>query len=328
MNRRIISALMVICLSAGLFQGCRVGNTEYVWDTRMKSNDFVFTINESGCKETEARLYLCNYKNLYGKDYGIDLWKYDFKGASLEEYVKDITLDELVRVHTMNLIAQEQQMELDDDEKKKVKSAAEEYYESLSKDERDFIGANKAEIEEIYHHYALAMKLYNSLTEGMNEEVSDDDARIVRLQQIFVKDKKEADAVAKQLAAKNEFETVANTYNKAEGTEITVARGELPKEVEKVVFEMENDEISKCIKTSEGYYFIKCISKNEIELTEANKEVIKVEREEEKFNEVYDMFYKDSLYYLNDSIWARVKVDKDIEITTDSFFDVYDKYFE
>ena len=40
------------------------------------------------------------------------------------------------------------------------------------------------------------------------------------------------------------------------------------------------------------------------------------------------MFYKDSLYYLNDSIWARVKVDKDIEITTDSFFDVYDKYFE
>lgn len=328
MKKKIVSILMVACMSLGILQGCRIGNTEYVWDTRVKSNDYIFTINESGCGETEARLYLCNYKNLFGNDYGIDLWKYDFEGASLEDYVKDITLDELVRVYTMGLIAQEQQMELDGDEKKKVKNAASEYYDSLSDEERDYIGASKDDVQEIYEHYALAMKLYKSLTDGKNEEVSDDDARVVRLLQIYVEDSDTAKAVEKQLSAGNEFETVASTYNKAEADEITATRGQLPQEVEAVAFEMENDQVSDRIKTGKGFYFIKCISKNEQSLTEANKEVIKIEREEEQFKATYNKFYKDSIYNLNDDIWTRVKLDKDIEITTDSFFEVYDKFFE
>ena len=43
-----------------------------------------------------AKLYLSNYRNLYGSAYGMDLWQYDFGDASLEDYVKDVTLQEHV----------------------------------------------------------------------------------------------------------------------------------------------------------------------------------------------------------------------------------------
>lgn len=328
MKKRLLSAAVVVCLSAGLLQGCRIGNTEYVWDTRVKSNDFVFTINESGCGEKEARLYLCNYKNLYGNDYGIDLWKYEFEDASIKDYVKDVTLDELVRITSMDMIAQEQEMELDEDELSKVKKAAEEYYESLTDEEREFIGAQKSDISSFYEHYALAMKLYHSLTDDVNEEVSDDDARVVRFQQILVNTDKEAMEVAQKLSQGDDFVSVASAYNQAEEDEVTAARGELPQELETVVFELNDNEIANRISTSDGFYFVKCISKNDEQLTEANKEVIRQAREEEQFNQVYTSFNKEAVYALNEDIWSNVSIDEDVTITTDSFFDVYEKYFK
>ena len=48
------------------------------------------------------------------------------------DYVKDITLEELTRVYTMDLLAQSQEVTLSEDETAKVAEAAKEYYASLS----------------------------------------------------------------------------------------------------------------------------------------------------------------------------------------------------
>ena len=46
---------------------------------------------------------------------------------------------------------------------------------------------SEATIEKLYENYALASKVYTSLTTGVNEEVSDDEARVMEAQQIYVK---------------------------------------------------------------------------------------------------------------------------------------------
>ena len=45
-------------------------------------------------------------------------------------------------------------------------------------------------------HISIAQKLYNSLSKGVDTEVSDEDARVIHIQKIFVKSKESADAVS------------------------------------------------------------------------------------------------------------------------------------
>ena len=326
MKKRVFN-ICTILLATTLLAGCKIGGKEIVFELG-SDNDYVFSVGESKCSQKQARLFLCNYQNLYGNAYGVNLWDYDFEGDSLEEYVKSITLDELTKIVCMDIVSQEQEIALTEKEHKQVKKAAEEYYKSLSDDELSFMKVSQSDVVEIYENYALAEKLYKNLTEGVNTEVSDDDARVIRIQQICVSDKKNADAVSEKLAAGEEFETVAGEYSTCTTSQLTVSRGELPKELEEVAFELANDEISQAVKTTGGYYFIKCINKFEEDLTEANKVNILNQREKEQFNDVYEDFVGNAVFYLNEDVWNEIKIDKSLDIKTDSFFEIYDKYFE
>ena len=326
MKKRVFN-LCTILLATTLLAGCKIGGKEIVFELG-SDNDYVFSVGESKCSQKQARLFLCNYQNLYGNAYGVNLWDYDFEGDSLEEYVKGITLDELTKIVCMDIVSQEQEIALTEKEHKLVKKAAEEYYKSLSDDELSFMKVSQSDVVEIYETYALAEKLYKNLTEGVNTEVSDDDARVIRIQQICVSDKKNADAVSEKLAAGEAFETVAGEYSTCTTSQLTVSRGELPKELEEVAFELANDEISQAVKTTGGYYFIKCINKFEEDLTEANKVNILNQREKEQFNDVYEDFVGNAVFYLNEDVWNEIKIDKSLDIKTDSFFEIYDKYFE
>ena len=91
--------------------------------------------------------------------------------------------------------------------------------------------------------------------------------------------------MASRLANGEDFRTVAADYNEAAQIDITFGRDEMPKEVEDIAFNLNDDEISGSIATEDGYYFIKCINKFNQELTDANKVKIVKKREKEAFND-------------------------------------------
>lgn len=326
MKKRICIALCVVV--AFVFTACNIAGKEFVWDINSANGHTVFTVNDEKCSLTEAKIYLCNYRNLYGKEYDVDLWKYEFGDESLNDYVKDVTLEEVSRIFCMELIAESKDISLSKKEKENVSKAAEEYYESLSDYEIDYMDARKSDIEDAYEKYALAQKLYKSLVNDVNTEVSDDDARVITIQQIFVTSTESANSVSQRLAAGEEFSKIAGTYNEAGETEINAARGDLPEAVETVAFELDDNEVSEMITVDKGYYFVKCINKLNPELTEENKANILVVREQEEFNDDYDSFVKSADFELNEKLWNTIDISKESKIKTDSFFEVYDKYFE
>ncbi len=305
--------------------GCQIGNKDIVV-SRTLTNKQVFTIGKKGCGVKEAMVYLANYQNIYGTAYTIDLWQHDFGDESLTEYVKDITLEELTKVYSMDLLAESQGMSLSEDELEKVAEAAKEYYASLSEKEIAYMGVSEEDIKEYYSHYALAQKLYNSLTNGVNEEVSDDEARVMEIMQIFVTDEADATAVNQKLANGEDFATVANNYNELSAIQVTASRDDLPEKVEEVAFQMDNDQISGMIVVDNGYYFIKCLNKYNEELTEENKSNIVEKREKEAFDDVYHEFVSTQESYLNEELWNELELDVGGDIQTNSFFTVYEKY--
>lgn len=308
-----------------MVSGCQVGNHDIVVMNTL-SNKQVFQIGGEECSLKEAEVYLCNYSNLYGTAYTIDLWQHDFGENSLEDYVKDITLEELTRVYCMDLLAESQQVALNDEEKKLVSDAAEEYYGSLTKKEISYMEVQKADIEEYYGHYALAQKLYNSLTNGVNEEVSDDEARVMEIMQIYVSDESKALEVKSKLESGDDFASVASNYNELSAVSVSVSRDDLPEEVEEVAFQLDDNEVSGMISASNGYYFIKCLNKYDVEQTEENKSNIVEKREKEAFDDVYHAFVSNLDSRLNENLWDNLELGTEEDITTSSFFSVYQKY--
>ena len=332
MKKKLTQLIVGLLLCQTVVTGCTIGDTEYVLDLEsISKKDYVFSINGEECTKEEAKLYLCNYQVIYGNEYGVNLWEHDFgpmdESLTLETYVKDITLSQLANIMCMNLLAEEQEVSLTDGELKKVKQAAEEYYNTLSKDEIAYMGIDKKKVQAIYEKYALAQKLYDTLTQGVNEEVSDDEARVIRVQQIYVSSEEDASEVQAKLANGDDFASVASNYNEANTIETTMKRGAYPEAVDQVAFHLDNGEKSDMITTDQGYYFIKCLNKYEVELTEENKINIIAQRRKEQFDDVFNGFITESKFELIDEVWDEIDIDTSGAITTGSFFEIYDKHF-
>lgn len=314
-----------VLLTAVLMSGCQIGNKDIVVSNTLNQKQ-VFKIGGMACGLKEARVYLTNYQNIYGTAYGVDLWEHDFGDDSLVNYVKEVTLGELTKVICMDLLAESREMDLTEEELGKVSEAAAEYYASLNEEETAYLDVTENDINEYYRHYALAQKLYNSLTDEVNEEVSDDEARVIEVMQIFVTDSADAMEVKARLDNGEDFATVANNYNELPSIQVTAARDDYPEAVEEVAFSLDNDQISGMITAENGYYFIKCLNKYNVELTEANKSNIVQKREEEAFDDEYNEFVSELSSKINKDLWSALTLNTEEEIKTDSFFEVFQKY--
>jgi foldase protein PrsA len=325
-KNRMAGLLLTICISAQLLTGCQIAGREIRFEANQLSDrSTILKINKEKCDIKTARLYLCNYRNLYGSAYGLKLW--ETESEDLTAYAKDVTIQELSYIICMDLLAKEQEMSLDDEEEALVQDAAKEYYESLTDEERAFIGMSEWELRVAYEDYALAQKLYQTLTEGVDEEVSDDEARVIHVQQIVVRDESTANEIAKKLENGSDFATVASSYQESADLDLMLGRGEAPQEVENIAFNLDDGECSERIDTDEGYYFVKCISRFEEELTEENKEIIRQRRQKEQFEDSYLQFVESATFQLNDTLWDEVSFEGAGDIATDSFFAVYETCF-
>lgn len=325
MRKKIINITALGLLVSLVISGCKIGNTQVVVSSGFSGNE-VFQINNESCTLSEARVFLTNYQNIYATMYGVNLWRHQSGNEELEKYVKDITISQLAQIMAMGFLAEKKEIALSEEEKSKVKEAAEAYYDSLNDAEKKYMDVGKSDIERLYERYGLANKLYSHLTGDVNAEVSDDEARIMEAMQIFVTKKESVKEIEKQLKNGAEFKSLANLYNEAEEVEVTFGRNQVPKEVEKVAFALEPEEVSGKIKTEGGWYFIRCVNNYNQELTDTNKAVILQQRREEAFDDVYKEYLPQLHSQFNEKVWDEVKIAVDKEITTDSFFKVYEKY--
>ena len=316
----------IIALSAGLLLGAAgCGKSEGEKEDPVKEIGCLLSINDTEFSEEQARLLLCNYRNIFGKSYDLDLC--DAAGDDFEEYIKDMTVNEAARIISMDYLAAERGFTLEEEEQENVKAAAEKYYNSLNETELEWTGVTQEEIEVLYAQYALADKLYSSLAGSVNEEVSEDEARVLQIQMIYVTEKEKERQLEKELEDGGDFVTLAAQYNEAPAIEMTIKRGMLPEEVEKAVYRLNTEEVTEPVETDSGWYFVRCVDKNLKDLTEANKETIRKERQKEAFDDVYDAYVQSLSSVLNQAAYEMLECPDNEGIETNSFFEVLEEYY-
>lgn len=316
-KQTVLAEIVSLCLAGVVFMsGCQ------------HSGSAVFKIGTDSCSVAEAKVLLVNYQNTYGRVYGMDLLSDNGGEAeNLESYIKDAAISKLAQIYTLAYIATDHQLTLSDDEQAKAEQAASAYYASLNEKEKKYMDVSEKDVQELYTHCLLAQKAYEELTAEVGEEVSDDDARVMQLQQICVSSKETADQIEAALTQGNSFERLAAEYNEASDDIVYVTRHDFSDETQQnQVFSLQNGAYSPVLENRGKYYIYNCINNFEQQRTEENKDTVLERRKLEAVKSVYDAYVKRDAAKLNQKTWEKVSLESDSELTSQDFFEVYEQY--
>lgn len=326
--RKRMAVLLSAVMLAGSFSGCGLmENTEIVFTTGL-SGDQLFKIGKSVCTLPEAMIYIMDYQRQYEGVYGVEMWEHDFGGITFEQYVKDTIVDQLASMKAITLLADDYEVSLSDEEQNKVSQAAEEYFDALSGEQTEYMDLKLEDVEDLYRDHVLSGKVYEEITKDVNTEVSDDEARIITVQQIRLDSAETAESVKAQLDEGRDFASLASTYSLDSQVTYTFGRGEHDSAFEEAAFALENDQTSGIIETEDGYYILKCVNNFDQEATEANKVTMVEKRRDELFGDVYDQLVAETPSQFNNRLWEKVHfADWTGEFPPD-FLEIYEQYFE
>lgn len=344
LHRVIVLALSIVLLNVAT--GCTIGkNTRVVFTTGFDKNE-LFTIGKSSGTSEELNVYMFNTMNHYVAIYGEDILYKRMNGTTLQQNIRDMSLARLVKIKIMNLLAKEYEVFLEPEEQAAAAEAAEAYYGSLAEEEIDVLKVNVALLTRMYQEYAIAEKVYDSIVADITPEISDDEARIITVSQIFFKTyyydakgakqrygtnaridiHKRALGVQDRLLAGESFELLATEYNEAAETTVILGKGVADPEYEAAAFALGNGEMSDLIETADGYVLIKCLNAYDREKTDANKATILDEHKRKGFDAIYEKFADGLDREMNDSLWDKVTLTYHKSVTTQSFLDYYNEY--
>ena len=351
-KKLIIGVVIIIALVLAGIVGFRIhskkSGTRVVF-TKGFAKDEIFRIENESCSLSEIMVYLTTAQNQYEDVYGEEIWNVSLDDVTLEQNVKDTVLARIAQVKTMYLLAQNRGVTLDEQELALVKSAVKEYYGSPNETEIKAMNLTESTVERLYTEYALSQKVYRELIDGINPEISDDEARIVTVQHILVRTSTMDGNSGKSVAVSEEtkkaaydkicevrelavsggqdFMELATKYSDDTNITYSFGKGELDQSFEDAAFQLQTDEISPVIETESGYHIIKCINTFDREETDANKQKIVERRRKETFGQEYDAFVETLARNLNQSLWDKVEFIRDDAVQTYNFFEVYERYF-
>ncbi len=340
LNIKFIIIVLMMTVVLGL-TGCNVGGKKLYFSTGLSEDD-LFKIDGSVLKISEAKLYLTTEKNLYEKSYGSEIWDKNMGEITLESYVKESVKNQLAEIKTLDLLAKEKKVKLNKEENAKAKEAAKTFFDGLTKGEKKYLGVTQKSVEEAYKNHMLANKCYNELTKDINPEISDSEAKMIKVASIYYKtytvdkkgnrteyteDEKEKSKKSLERLLKNindgqeDFMTAAANNTDADQVEYVFGKGDMIKEFEDTAFKLKTDEISGIVDTPDGYYVILCINDYLEDETNKRKEEMVINAKDEYFKSIYEPFVESLSSEFNDKEWDKISFDKMKDIKVSNFYE-------
>lgn len=309
----------------------------------------LFRIENLSCTEGEAKLFLMNQKNLCEAVYGRNIWNFAVEAGSFDDYMVGQLQDFLTQLKGMVLMAKERDLTLSEEEKQAASDAAAAYLAGLGEEEEAYVSLTQEELAALYEEYRLAELLVQEVTEEIHLEISDDEARVMEIQEIILHKtgtdedgnpisltdreiaalRSKAQDAAEQAASGVSFTSLQESCSQEASGSIRITRGDVPAEWEDAVFDLTNGQVSQVLENEDRICVIYCVNHYLEPETEENKQVLLEKVRAEGFYQEYDAFAEGLAFQYNEEQWnALTFADSEIPDTAVNFYEIYEQYFE
>ncbi len=261
-------------------------------------------------RDGELSFYIAMLCEDYAHTFGRDVLRLSNGDFSILEYVWQDALTGLGTLKTKYLFALNEGFTITDDMRTEAEEEARSYMASLTQEELTSLPVSKEELTALLCEYKLGRKAYDSVTAEVDFEISDDDARSVSVQWIYIPTytvngagdrveyselalSKAEDAIQEAGAAVLEgedFFSVMSLYSKDTAETRTVRKGDVEELLEYCIFSLKRGEVSDVIKNRDGYYIVKCLVPMDEESTRKNRADILKKAQNDFYNERFADF--------------------------------------
>ncbi len=331
-KNRFIAVVSAVILTAGLTAGCSVRTDTPVVGRifGLKSNQ-IFQVDKIVCEEPEYKLVLLDRANQYRETFGRTVdWEVKVdEETNLGDYLMEQVKEELSIKYTLASMAITRGIHLAESEKESISEKAEEYFSALSEAEKDYTGADEQTVEELYKNFLLADKLYESLTDKIEDKVSEEEARVIQVQYIRMSVKtKNAKATLEKVAEsvrkkEKSFSEQAKRYTEDDLPDKTLKKNEAKEKYEIEAFNLNNNEVSKVIQDGNNYYLVYCVNSYDEKATDENREKIVKEKKDKYFSGQYNKYLDTIDTDFNTRIWKKMELPKEA-FQTKNLMSVYE----
>ncbi len=279
----------------------------------------------------QIMVILATERNRYRELYTDRIWtiEVDDKGTTFQTYLLNEIKEFMCKLKTMNLLADQEDIRLTGQEKEQMQQLAKDYYETLTPEDKKYIKASENEIADLYQQYDRANKLVDELTKDVNLEISDSEAKIIRVQEIAVDDEDIAERLL-AIAQANilDFADLAQTYTERDEVERSIGRGETGPVYEEAVFGLEAGELSDVFEEDGYYWIVKVVDDYDEEATQERKEKLTLQRKDQAFSEIFETFSAENPMEADSKVLSIKTMEQGEDSTTTSFFTMYREFTE
>ena len=169
--------------------------------------------SEKGYSLPEIMVIAMTEQNRYEEICTDQIWNVEIaeEGENFASYLTGQIKNFMEELKIMNLLAQDRNMSLSPEERSEMAAAAAEYFGNLTAEDIEHMGVSEEDVIAVFEDYCLAEKLVEELTNGIDLEVSDSEAKVITVMQAETADRQTAENLSLAAAQENaDFEKCAS----------------------------------------------------------------------------------------------------------------------
>lgn len=317
---------------------------------RMDENEVVATVEgdeiSAGLANFYARMNQAQYETWYAGYMGDNMWASEAEeGKTYEESVKDQIMEDLQNMYLLEDHMKDYEIEISEEEEAAVKEAAAAFDEANGLEEKGKVSGSVDNVERLLRLFMIRQKVGDAIRATADTEVSDEEAAKKTMKYVVFSYnktdeeggstpltdkekedlKKEAEAFAQEAKNAGDFAAYAaekgyEAKDAAFDAEETVA---IPAELAAAADKLEEGGVTDAVETDNGLYVAKVTSLLDREATDAEKQNIISQRQQEKYNEAIEGWRKDAEISVVEKVWKKIDFN---ELSVTMYMDDSDPY--
>lgn len=321
-----------VLMAAGVFTAASVTGCSGSIDT----DAVVATVGDEditlGVANFYARLTQGQYETYYASMMGVtadSMWSQEIEeGTTYEDSTKESLLEALENLYLISQHAAVYEVSLSEEEEEAIAEAAQKFDEDNTDEAKEIVSGYRKDVEKYLELITISQKMDSKMREGVNEEVSDEEAAQKSMQYVFFSytstddegnsveltdDEKEALKTTAQdvadrarngedmsaLATENGLEAQTATFD----SESTSPDSDLVAAVDALTAE---GEVADPVETDSGIYVAKLTSLLDREATDAEKENIVEQRRQDQYDSLIEEWREAANIEVNEKVWNKI----------------------